>query len=101
MSKHTQGPWKYDIGDNEISHIGGPIATVFGVEDFPCLDPEEHDLKLIAGEMAANGRLIASAPELLEAAKCLLDFWKNGTAVQPGSLVAIELQAVIAKAEGQ
>lgn len=55
--KHTPGPWLHTPGANDAGFIraavGGGIASVHFREDL--------------GEMDANRRLIAAAPELLEA----------------------------------
>lgn len=57
---HTPGPWHHDRG-NILTADGRCLATVFSG---PCASLEEAD---------ANGRLIAAAPELLEALRTLLD----------------------------
>jgi hypothetical protein len=56
MTKHTPGPWKYQrdsFGCKEIASATGPLATTDGLAD----DDED----------AANARLIAAAPEMLDA----------------------------------
>lgn len=57
-TKHTPGSWVYK--DNQIMGDDGKelVATVYGFDTF---------------EKRANGKLIASAPELLEALKALLN----------------------------
>ena len=77
MTKHTPGPWTIDTisgwtdgSDRDINgdiYIrGGDDALPFGqvftdTEERPMLDPE------IVPERIANARLMAAAPELLEA----------------------------------
>ena len=67
MSKHTQGPWMiYDDGDGEDS---SDIINVW-IDDRD--GGEKYDIAAMlldrpVGERKANARLIASAPELLEA----------------------------------
>lgn len=54
MSKHTPGPWHYDARHALIMSNRAPIAKVFGT-------PTDTD------EEVSNGRLLAAAPDLLEA----------------------------------
>ena len=67
MSKHTQGPWMiYDDGDGEDS---SDIINVW-IDDRD--GGEKYDIAAMlldrpVGERKANARLIASAPDLLEA----------------------------------
>lgn len=58
MSNHTPGPWAEDkfALSVEIRSIGNPLIAV--VQSRHCESPEE---------MAANAKLIAAAPMLLEA----------------------------------
>ena len=84
MSKHTPGPWS--VGNptgfrNQIS-IEPAIGCVYGAGD----------------EIAANARLIASAPDMLEALEAIADF-------APGygdvcEIIAQRARAAIAKATG-
>ncbi len=70
MAKHTPGPWtaeeatsnSIDIVSEEVE-----IATIISDEDFP-EDCEER----------ANARLIAAAPELLDALRDLADRAEGG-----------------------
>ena len=90
--KHTPGPWKRG-GAKELSPTGrcreiiaddGRIGLVYGTYDEDCI---------------ANAKLIAAAPELLEACK-LVRLWMLGG--QPGphsdSVVLEQLDIVIKKA---
>lgn len=64
MNKHTPGPWHIQQGDDGemlIKPIPGQVVAV--VE--PQADKEEE---------AANARLIAAAPELLEALMSILEY---------------------------
>lgn len=107
MSKHTPGPWYMDakgsIWRRPISDLyengGGvlgdkPLATVWrgwygeGEQGFP---------------VVANARLIAAAPELLEAAERVVERWDSPAwKDQPHTGVFIyQLRAAIAKAKGE
>lgn len=91
QAEHTIGPW----------HIG-QRQTRTEISGFSLIRPERADfapLAYVASE--ADARLIAAAPELLEACKAavpLLDDYVQG---QRGCDVADQLHAVIAKAEGR
>jgi len=67
MSKHTQGPWiaHPDIGEDNRGM--GWIRTPDG-RDVSCYGTQE----LWMSENIANGKLMAAAPELLEALQTLL-----------------------------
>jgi len=88
MSGHTPGPWKLDIFDGGINVDGErPIALMLG----------------LAEEGLANARLIAAAPELLEALKRYVEH--DDTAYDPAEnfwrQIKDEALAAIAKAEGK
>ena len=59
MSKHTPGKWEADYEDDSVMYGGNMVAHVFAGLGRK-------------GERKANARLIAAAPELLEACKGLL-----------------------------
>lgn len=97
MDKHTPAPWKLMHQTSDGSQLVGDGAYGFITIDRAC------DGKNNRGEMLANARLIASAPELLEALKNLvkridinggLGEYKGGP-----SFVMTEARQAIAKAE--
>lgn len=68
MSKHTPGPWKYSdecvsTTDNGDYIILAEVHSTFGTDSFG-----EEPLMLGPEEREANARLMAAAPDLLEAA---------------------------------
>lgn len=89
MSKHTPGPWKVI-----------PVKTGYYIDSRcgPVADTMDFDDEYGSIESEANARLIAAAPDLLEAARALLDL-----AERHGWLhVAVNAaRAAIAKAEGE
>lgn len=99
--KHTPGPWKvYERVSNHDSDswIKGPdgeqIASGIGHEDEP--------------QQLANARLIAAAPELLEALQDLVGWGGLATLLDEGirasvkgDRVWVNARAVIAKATGE
>jgi len=64
MSKHTPGPWELKTVPTSIGkcHKIGPFNACIYVDNI-------NSRKQSDEEMEANARLIAAAPELLEAAK--------------------------------
>ena len=102
MSKHTQGPWTVS-NETDIS----------GIENDPengCVGPVDVAhvyLRTVQGRTEANARLIAAAPDLLEAlewcAETLAVFVADGSAA-PESVIGKNLttaRAAIAKATGE
>ena len=94
MSKHTPGPWHIPF---YLSGAGG-IGPADGYEIITCCccggvrgDSKE--------QIIANSRLIAAAPDLLEACESALTAMKNNDWNEHDS-VFIGLRAAIAKAEG-
>lgn len=87
---HTPGPWEISIVHD--SHFG-------------CITYELDNKSETDGEAEANARLIASAPELLDALIGLLDevvASGNATAIDFGWRGAVAAsRAAIAKAEGR
>jgi len=93
MSKHTPGPWQTDQAEHDAPyqdiriHAGkGSICCVW-IDDAPL-----HDYN---AEQRANARLIAAAPELLEALR-----W-TARALHAEHPAAIKARAAIAKATGE
>lgn len=72
--KFTQGEWEIEDAtergeftmtiESKVGDSFAPVATVFGIEDFPCVDAESHNLENIQAEMFANANLIAAAPKM-------------------------------------
>ena len=101
-AKHTEGPWTLrplnkEIGEYEI--IGPRHSDETGESEY---------IAVVCGglpESAANARLIAAAPELLEALEKLLTAVDKacGTAIPQGSFGAARKAArdAIAKATGE
>ena len=95
MSTHTPGPW----------HVTkGPAAREIRADDGPYI-ASVYDIAVTYGERNANARLIAAAPELLDAARLAVDAIGQ-TRDDFGLKVELEkaylaLRAAIAKAEGR
>ncbi len=93
MSKHTPGPWNIDGGTNSNEDLfiwktgeyysGHAIATVHGE---------------IQEGSQANARLIAAAPDLLEALVMAKRLINANTLLDAGNPANIKIEAAIAKA---
>ena len=62
MNKHTPGPWNRIKGDRNVYSASGTV----------CKTPAIIGGGSAAANWEANARLIAAAPDLLEALECLL-----------------------------
>ena len=105
-AKHTPGSWRADFG--EAFHIrpndGCTLAQVTFLKGRGGLSGRRD-----AEEVAANARLIAAAPDLLEALEfltTLVNILPNGTFFVKGQYITVEdevrkARAVIAKAKGE
>lgn len=96
-AKYTLGPWKFDPEDESIigEDEGLSIATIDHIDIGGSKDFNFGEIS------SANARLIASAPELLEALQAMLQaFGKNGLGGEydPGEVPAID-QALAARAK--
>ena len=72
-TKHTPGPWAYHNTPTPFIHVaagGLPICQIY--------TSTAHGQSM--GEQFANARLIAAAPDLLEALQMLLEFPNTGPA---------------------
>lgn len=97
-NEHTPGPWKFGHLGTEAFWIGPdynqtPVAHV------------DHDMEYARDNSRANARLIAAAPELLEALEGLLVFAEDAeTKALVGDEGCLwpceEARAAIAKARG-
>lgn len=98
-SKHTPGPWKWWT-THEGSHRINPEEGGLVIASCDTRNPFSY-------EQEANARLIAAAPDLLEALKDLLDtsVWAdaegNVTIRLSGEPAVKRAIAAIAKAEGR
>lgn len=95
MSAHTPGPWTVDhylpgqSGDGQL-HICGDERRI----PLAVLDPDDI-------EAEANARLIAAAPEMLEALRQITAYVVERDSCLDAKAVARVAVAALAKAEGQ
>lgn len=95
MSKHTPGPWDTDLSEHD--HPYQDIAVRSGTRTICRVwidDAPVHDYN---AEQLANARLIAAAPELLEALRNLVEAATHHQACARAALA--KARAAIAKAE--
>lgn len=71
-AKWTKGPWEFDEDDFHVYADGTPVASVYGPDDFPCLDNTDAEDAEMMAEAKATGALIQAAPDLYEALKALV-----------------------------
>lgn len=103
MAEHTPGPWEIGPecnGDKPEDAIG-----VLGSDDYIVADVW-RDVEELAIRADANARLIAAAPELLEALKAVIGALRQeapGTPLNNRRFDSLGAQAnaAIAKAEGR
>lgn len=95
--KHTPGPWKWD-GANKLCGEFGLTVAIRARAPYASTDYEED---------CANQCLLCAAPELLEAAECVMDMLKeHGPSIVPHLLdsddnAGQQLRNAIAKAKGK
>lgn len=110
--KHTPGPW--NIVHGSIQHANGTIASTWsprkvsedredGESWLDMRRRTEPERDAVAAEQRANARLIAAAPELLEA----LEPFAHATLTHTGQVIGLTREdferaiAAIAKATGE
>ncbi len=91
MARYTPGPWRIERG-KVVDKSGNIVAWV----------PVENRSLAVVREGAGNTHLIATAPELLEAAKMALEVIRHvdGYVYQRAAKV-VQLEAVINKTVGK
>lgn len=108
---HTEGPWEY-IPSNEhhgpyvVASIGGDVCDCYAMSNPSALSVrnggDSRPLHFQHESADANARLIAAAPDLLEALKDIVDCAEDGTRfhyfVERSAVGAA--RAAIRKAEG-
>lgn len=85
-TKHTPGPWRIETGGFVVARDKLLVANTLH---------QQND-----GEERANGRLIASGPELLESVRRLWAAIENGTVDSEHYQLRAMVRRVFAKVEG-
>lgn len=94
--KHTPGPWEYD-GLSYVSRNSREGEMIAHVRGWGWLQKKGEDAGI--EEQNANGRLLAAAPDLLEACKEFVRKCECGEARSTRSYA--QMKAAIAKAEAE
>ncbi len=95
MSKPTPGPW-------EVAYLDRNEQAVVKAEHIEICTCWHHSVGSIEKEMHANARLIAAAPDMLEALRQCLGLIESIEAEREVELYCGSLaRAAIAKAEGR
>jgi hypothetical protein len=99
-SEHTPGPWLIEESSNEDE-----FANVFGPNDRPVagIYIENDGSETPSEEDTANARLIAAAPEMLQALKDVSNAYQEMFAVMPVAFQTYDsiVESAIAKASGK
>jgi len=98
----TPGPWAVDIPSDRRAAIsvtaviadGGAPITIAAV---PFKEPKQAHMRAIAGTGVGNARLIAAAPDMLDALSAVLAL---GNLKGSGSLMEVKVVNAIRKATG-
>ena len=95
MERYTPGPWVIDDANNELV-----AKLVDGVYEYiaDCQPGNWSVCGLKQDEIEANARLIASAPDLLEACKGVMNMLDNEF---PGHPMTERVRGAIDKAKGE
>lgn len=94
--KHTPGPWTPEFGEAyrvRAQQDGGQVAIMMNLKGRHGLAGRRN-----GDEVAANARLMAAAPELMDALKALLNYDNLGAYERAD--VRQKARAAIAKATG-
>lgn len=97
MSKHTPGPWNMTADGGGFYVEGGDLLVAWAQEVDPC--PSGAEDYFPGDTTEANARLIAAAPELLEALELLTAGIENS--VSDTYIPLVKARAAIAKATGE
>lgn len=94
MTVHTKGPW-------EVAEPDRNGQAIVRAEEYEVATCWHHCLGSIEKEMEANARLIAAAPELLEALRGIIEIGKRDMSNPKYDGYFESACAAIAKAEGR
>lgn len=89
---HTPGPWKRDICQVDKSWLKGRLSECV-------ISPQ--GIVAVTGEGDADARLIAAAPELLDALQAMLAQLRKGPYAFKDSDALRSARAAVAKATGE
>jgi hypothetical protein len=99
MSAHTPGPWTVEDRVERLLIFANGSPDF--VAEIPAISPDDDVQLAYERGQSANARLIAAAPDLLEAAKEVLKCRGDGTFGRDGAQGYQLLLAAIVKAGGK
>jgi hypothetical protein len=102
IEQHTPGPWEVVHAEHGIVvRTESPTKTKYGASRYAAIGGFDRNEPDKLAEAQANARLIAAAPDLLEALKelAVCDFGANWN--DAAEWAAIKARAAIAKATGE
>lgn len=94
MSSHTPGPWKYVVDQRGDQSIQAPSSSPLRSYETLMLDTDYYPF---CPENEADWRLIAAAPDLLDALQEVL-LWGTNTNYEKADAAVAKARAAIAKA---
>ena len=98
MSDYTKGPWHCKPNANGVYGADGYAVTYPVHQAITVLGSDDQSHQWVNRNAEANARLIAAAPELLEA---LEDIIEQLDTCEGGYYVSAAARAAIAKAKGE
>jgi hypothetical protein len=104
MSKHTPGPWRVYPTTELVDARGTEGVTGYNIESESCEIVGVEGIEFWKENAEANARLIAAAPELLEALTSLLseaEAFASAIRAYANSEAIAAARAAIAKAKGE
>jgi hypothetical protein len=103
MNKHTPGPWEVtDLRHSIVVRTESPNKTKYGASRYAAIGGFDRSDPDQLSEALANARLIAAAPDLLEALSRLIEIEDGpGMAVIGWEGAMERAYAAIAKARGE
>ena len=97
-TEHTQGPWKAHVAHELLNVVTDSVVTVDGLH---VADVASYGASIATRN--ANARLIAAAPELLEALYAALPCVEESEEFDKprGPKLSVTIRALLAQAEGK
>ncbi len=116
MTKFTPGPWEWLYAETHCDGVGRVVtAQVVDVPTNQCVvefSNTSHSEIVYEGDGSgggafydeqarANARLISAAPDMYEALKRLVEYYKGTTIEDDYALIIDQARAALSKAEGE
>lgn len=101
MNKSTPGPWRIDESGNYDGGHGRCSSAIVGKNGEPIVlfDPSDGEYEVALDPKSANARLIAAAPDLLEALEGMIEGFDVDD--RYASEAVLKARAALKKATGE